>query len=300
MDIKSVDLNLLYVFDVMLRCRSVTQTAVAIGLSQPATSGAIARLRLLFDDPLFVKAGSDMKPTARAMALADPVRLVIETVKGQILQSSVFDPLKSTRTFTVLMPDIGEMAFLPRVFEYFAVHAPLIDLRARSVPPGAASATLQAGEAELAVGFFPDLQTAGFLQQRLFKTDYVCIACEKNSSVGSKMTIKDFLAAKHAVVRPEGREHLFESFLRRRRLNRRVAVEVSHFMSLVAIIPGTDLIAVVPTEIADEIRQHVPIKRSALPLRPPSVDVLQFWHQRFHKDPANIWLRQIFKTLFQR
>jgi DNA-binding transcriptional LysR family regulator len=300
MDIKTADLNLLYIFEVMLQQRSVTRTAEVIGLSQPATSGAIARLRLMFDDPLFVKSGQEMKPTARAMALAEPVRLVMETVKSRILQDSTFDPAVSTRTFTVLMPDIAEMAFIPRVFSYLAEHAPQVDLRARSIPPSEASAVLEAGEAELAVGFFPDLQTTGFFQQRLFKTSYVCIACAQNTSASMRISLKEFLLADHVVVRPEGREHLFEGFLRQRRLSRRVALEVSHFMSLIAILPGTRLLAVVPVQVADAIAEHIAIKRSVIPLKAPQIDVLQFWHQRFHKDPGNVWFRDIVRKLYQR
>ncbi len=300
MDIKTADLNLLYIFEVMLQQRSVTRTAEVIGLSQPATSGAIARLRLMFDDPLFVKSGQEMKPTARAMSLAEPVRLVMETVKSRILQDSTFDPAVSTRTFTVLMPDIAEMAFIPRVFSYLAVHAPHVDLRARSIPPSEASAVLEAGEAELAVGFFPDLQTTGFFQQRLFKTSYVCIACAQNTAASTRISLKEFLSAGHVVVRPEGREHLFEGFLRQRRLSRRVALELSHFMSLIAILPGTRLLAVVPVQVADAIAEHIAIKRSVIPLRAPQIDVLQFWHQRFHKDPGNMWFREIVRKLYQR
>jgi len=113
MDIRSIDLNLLVIFDAMARLRSVNKTAEAVGLSQPATSGALARLRLLFDDALFVRAGSQMEPTPRALELAPVVRRVLQTIEAEVLQQAGFDPARADRSFTILTPDIGEVAFLP-------------------------------------------------------------------------------------------------------------------------------------------------------------------------------------------
>lgn len=118
--------------------------------------------------------------------------------------------------------------------------------------------------------------------------------------MGANPTIKEFLAAKHVVVRPEGRQHLFESFLLERRLQRRIAVEVSHFMSLLEILPGSDLISTIPTNLAETLARYIKIKMIKLPMRPPTIDVFQFWHQRYQKDPGNAWLRQQFHQLFQQ
>ena len=162
MDIRAIDMNLLVVFDAMIEHRSVTRAGEAIGLSQPAMSAAVARLRAWFDDPLFVKTGAEMKPTPRALELAPPVRRVIETVKGEILQRAGFDPGKTDRTFTIITPDIGEVNFLPKLLARLSVSAPGAQLRtiARSRP--AAAEALESGLAELAVGYFPDLGSQAF------------------------------------------------------------------------------------------------------------------------------------------
>jgi DNA-binding transcriptional LysR family regulator len=300
MDIRSVDLNLLVVLDAMARHRSVSRTAEAIGLSQPATSAALARLRQLFDDALFVRTGAHMEPTPRAQELAPLVRRVIDTIGNEILQRKAFDPALAERRFTVLTPDIGEVTFLPGVLRRLRVEAPQVQLLAISKPREAAAQALESGEADLAVGFFPDLQKAGFYQQRLFKTSYTCIACASHPHVGEHMTLRQFLAARHVVVRPDGREHQFDRFLEDKGCHREMTLQLSHFMSLLALLPGSDLIATVPDDIARAVGHHVPLRRIGLPFKPPQIEVQQYWHRRQHDDPANRWLRQLFHAVNRR
>jgi len=300
MDIKSIDLNLILVFDALIRLRSVTRAADAVGLSQPATSAALARLRVQFGDQLFVRTGQEMKPTPLALELAEPVRTVIETVSAKILRLSTFDPATSERSFTILTPDIGEVAFIPLIAEQCARQAPGISLRSRSIPRENAAAALESGQADLAIGFFPDLRRTGFFQQRLFRARYVCIACRSNPLSRGALDVKKFLAAKHVVVRPDGRDHQFEKFLQKRSLTRRVTLELAHFMSLMGVLPDTDLIATVPQQIADVIAEYIDIAIMDVPLHPPAIDVQQFWHSRFNKDPGNVWLRALTHGLLQR
>ena len=136
MDMRAIDLNLLTVFDAMIEHRSVTRAAESLGLSQPAMSAAVGRLRVWFNVPLFVKTGAEMKATPRAIALAKPVRNVIETVRGEILQQSGFDPEKADRTFTVMTPDIGEVNFSPKLLAQIVLGAPLARLRDITIAPG--------------------------------------------------------------------------------------------------------------------------------------------------------------------
>ena len=298
MDIRSIDMNLLVVFDAMIEHRSVTRAAEAIGLSQPAMSAAVSRLRGWFDDPLFVKTGAEMKATPRALALAKPVRSVIDTIKGEILQRSGFDPAKTDRTFTIITPDIGEVNFLPRLLARIAETAPGAKLRAISKSRPAAAEALEAGAAELAIGYFPDLHRAGFFRQKLFDSPHVCIVRAAHPGVGAKLTLKQYMALSHVVVQPEGREHVFELFLRQRGIKRRVLLELSHFMSLLPVIESSDLIATVPSDLAAVCSRYGNIRRVEVPIKSPVIAVHQFWHRRFHKDPANIWMRGVVQSLF--
>jgi DNA-binding transcriptional LysR family regulator len=284
----------------MARLRSVNKAAEALALSQSATSGALARLRAVFDDQLFVRTASQMEPTPRALELAPVVHRVVQTIQSEILQQSAFDPARAERSFTILTPDIGEVAFLPGVLRRLREEAPHVRLHAVSRPRAAAADALEQGEAELAVGFFPDLQRAGYFQQALFMSTYTCIACSRHTAAGSRMTLKQYLSARHIVVRPDGREHLLDRFLDDKGWQRHVTLELSHFMSLVVLLPGSDLIATVPQDIATVVGRHVAIKEIALPFRPPQLQLQQYWHRRMQNDPANRWLRGLFYDVNRR
>lgn len=300
MDIRSVDLNLLVVFDAMLKHRSVTRAGEALGLSQPAMSAAVARLRALFDDPLFVRSGAQMSPTTRATELGTSIRQIVQTIESAILQPAAFDPLTSRRSFTLLTPDIAEMNFLPRLLAHLAEQAPQVSLKTLAMPRHAAATTLESGAAELAIGYFPDLQKAGFYQQRLLRSAHVCLLRKAHAGIGRKLTMKQFLAAAHAVVKPDGREHVFERFLQQKGIERRVVVELSHFMSLLPIVENSDLIATVPKDLADFFVRHGAVRYVETPMKSPVIDVHLFWHQRFQKDPAHAWLRKVVFELFRR
>ncbi len=298
MELASVDLNLLVVFDAMVTHRSVTLAGQALGLSQPAMSAAVARLRTLLDDPLFVRSDWQMKPTPRALELAEPVRRIMEVVKTDVLQRTRFEPDTTSRTFTVVTPDIGESNFLPGLIQRFAQDAPNARLRTIAQPRVAAAQALESGLADLAVGYFPDLQRTGFYQQKLFDNPHVCLLRCGHPAIGERITLKEYLAASHAVVRPEGREHVFEQFMQQRGLRRNVLIELSHFMSLLPVLEQTDLIATVPSDLASVCTRYGTLRQVDAPLKSPVIAVHQFWHALAHRDPANVWLRGVVKTLF--
>lgn len=298
MDISRVDLNLLVVFEALLEHQSVTRAGAAIGLSQPAMSAALAKVRLLFGDPLFVRAGGGVKPTVRAEALADPVRRVLQSVRSDVLPKARFDPRTTTRTFTLITPDIGEVAFLPRLLARLGEAAPRADVRTLAMPPPEIERALERGRADLALGLFPDLTKAGFYQQRLFRNSFICIAAAGRGAVSEPLTLKKFLEAAHAVVSPEGRTHdLFERELKKRGCVRRVRLEIPHYLSLPAIIEASALIATVPRDVGAAFARVAKLRL----LEPPvnvSFDVKQYWHERAHKDPVSVWLRQMINELF--
>lgn len=298
MDLARLDLNLLVVFDAMMTRRSVTLAGESIGLSQPAMSAAVARLRAAFDDPLFVRSGAQMKPTPRALELADPVRNVLEQVRRDIVQRPRFSPETTDRTFTLIMPDIGEINFVPRLLARLSEAAPKARLKTITRPRAAAAEALESGAAELAIGYFPDLQTAGFFQQKLFDNRHVCIVRRDHPTIGESLTLKAYLAASHAFVRPEGRQHLYEQFLQQRGLQPRQVLELAHFMSLLEVIEASDLIATVPLDVARVCVRHGNIRQLEVPIDAPVIPVYQFWHGLFHKDPANQWLRGVVQALF--
>lgn len=298
MDIVDIDLNVLRVFEAMIRHQSVTRAGAALGLSQPAMSAALAKLRAQLGDPLFVRTGHGMRPTPHALGLAGAVRSVLETVRTEILQKRAFNPMTSRRQFTLITPDIGEVVFVPRILAYTQSHAPGVSLTSVAIPFPAAREALESGSADLAVGYFPDLAKAGFFQQRLFRNSFVGMVRADHPSIGQRLTLPQFLAASHAFVRPAGRVHLFERFLAERGVEVDVRVRLSHFSSLPAVVGRSDLIAAVPRDIARVFAQLGHLRVVELPIQPRPFDVKQHWHARVKADPAHAWLRSAIRELF--
>jgi DNA-binding transcriptional LysR family regulator len=299
MDIIDLDLNLLRVIDAMLQTRKVTEAAVQLNLSQPALSFALGKLRKLFDDPMFVRTAQGMQPTPLALQMAGPVHEVMELVRTEILQRSTFDPRTTERTFTLSLSDAGEMVFLPRLLRSLQRSAPAASASSAQLPPRELERAMEVGDIDLAVGYFPDLTKEGFYQQRLFAQPFVCIMRANHPAIGNKLSLKEFLSASHAVVRPEGRsQEIFERALAARGLKRRVVLSIPHFMSVPFIIMESDLIVTVPLAVGQSFARMANLKMFPLPIPMPDVDLKQHWHARFHRDPVNRWLRGLVHDVF--
>jgi DNA-binding transcriptional LysR family regulator len=298
LNIADLDLNVLVVFDAMLQHQSVTRAGQALDLSQPAMSSALAKMRSQLGDPLFVRTGHGMRPTPRAQQLAEPVKKILEMVRADVLQQPAFDPARAKRVFTIITPDIGETVFMPKILEYTQQHAPGIAIRSVAISSEGTGEALELGRADLAIGYFPDLAKAGYYQQRLFKNTFVCIVNADHPRIHANPTMAQFLAESHAIVRPAGRTHLFEKYLDSQNIKLDVRVELSHFSSLLTIITSSDLVGTVPRDIGHVFAGLANVRMVDPPLQPPSFHLMQHWHTLVHTDPANIWLRQMVKSLF--
>ncbi|MDB5405970.1 MAG: LysR family transcriptional regulator [Rhodospirillales bacterium] len=300
MDLKDIDLNLLVVFDALVDARSVTVAGRNLGLSQPAMSYALGKLRHTFNDPLFVRIRNEMLPTPRAAELAAAVRSILGQVKTELLQYLDFVPAKTRRTFTLCMSDIGEMVFLPTLTRVLFEEAPEASLNAVYMDPAALVEAMEAGTVDLAMGYFPDLQNAGLYQQLLSTSGFLCVARSDNSYVKGKLTLARFLDAPHVAVHAAGRSReLFDRTMAKAGHRRSIPVTVPHFLSLLELVPRTDLIATVPTVLAEYMSRIADTKMHPLPMPSPRFAVKQFWHRRFHADPANRWIRGVVRRLFQ-
>src|SRR3990172_8075035 len=282
MDIRKVDLNLLVVFDMLLRLQSVTKTAEALGMSQPAMSLALNKLRAAFGDPLFVRGSRGLSPTPRAEQLAVPVQHVLDQIKNDVLRQPNFDPATTERTFTFNMADVGELVFLPRLRAHLQAVAPGANIRTVSTPPGQLAEALQAGEVDLAIGYFPGLQGAVIYQQRLFSHSFVCIVRKDHPVFRSQITKKRFLEAQHVGVDQEGKSHeLFEETLAAQGLTRRVALSIPHFLAIPLVVAESDLIVTVPYAIGASFAKMANLKMLRPPLPGGQPEGKEHWHARF-------------------
>lgn len=302
----SFDLNLLRVLVALHQCRSVSKAAEALGLSQPATSLALGRLRKRFDDPLFVRSPAGMLPTPRCNELANSSAAALSEIDARVLHRSTFDPATSQRDFVVTMADVGELHFLPRLMAHIGREAPRCNLRCESFATQDIGAALEEGRCDLAMGFFPNLERPPLYVQQLFMHTLACLVRKGHPTVRtSHITLQQFLELPHAVVHPMGRSHeLFETLLKRKKVHRRVQLTSVHFLSVPAIVSATDLIVTVPRSVADYYAELEGLRIVEPPVNIKPYPLKQFWHPRFHADPALKWLResvaQIFGTSLER
>ncbi|PWB39795.1 MAG: LysR family transcriptional regulator [Rhodocyclales bacterium] len=297
---KDFDLNLLRVVVALYDAGSVGRAAQALGMSQPAMSAALARLRKAFGEPLFVRTARGMSPTARAHALAAGAREVLARIADDVLSEASFDPASASATFTIAMSDVGEMVFLPKILESLQREAPHAVVRSVSLPPARLEQALESGEADLAVGYFPDLKSSAFFQQRLFTHRFVCLLRADHPIRGRRLTLEQFLSLGHAVVRAEGRsQEIFEKYLERKKIARRIVLLTPHFMSIPTIIGKTDLVVTLPHAIGlffSQAGANIKVMEPPLPI--PRIELRQHWHRNAHHDPKNKWLRRLVAGLF--
>jgi len=294
------DLRLLPIAFALYDELSVSRAARALNMSQPAVSRALRKLRAVFNDPLFIRGATGVTPTPRAHALVRETRPLVELLEESLLSEENFDPALSTRTISVALSDVGELVFLPRLLERFRAHVPQCAVRSVALPPAQLAHGLERGEIDLAVGYFPDLKRPSFLQQRLFTHHFACLIRACHPQRNARLSLRDFLDLEHAVVRAEGRsQEIFERFLARRGIRRRVVLLTPHFLSIPIVIARSDLVATVPHALALYFARLSPdLAFTRPPFDIAGFDVKQHWHRRFDQDPRSRWLREQVANLF--
>jgi DNA-binding transcriptional LysR family regulator len=298
MNLRNLDLNLLRVLDAVLRERSVTAAAGRLGLTQPAVSNALARLRAAFGDALFVRTPSGMAPTPLARELDDPVRQSLLLIESALAHGRGFDPATSKREFRLHMSDLGEVSFLPRLVEHVRQRAPGVYLETLGLPLEAIDEALASGALDIAVGFLPGLATQ-VRRRRLFRDPYVCLMRSDHPRIGSRLTRKLFLEASHTLVSSIGSGHrVVEEALERNGIMRRIALRVPHFTVVPMVLARTDLLLTLPSQVARAYEADGRFKSLPVPLPIPPAEVAVHWHERFERDAGNRWLRELMVKLF--
>ncbi len=297
MNVQAIDLNLMRVFDAVLRDRSVTVAARHLGLTQPAVSNALARLRAQLEDALFVRTPSGMDATPFARELAQPVRQALALLESALSHGPGFDPATSTRAFRFYMSDLGQIEFLPPLVERAQRVAPGVRLEAVALEVEDIGDALAAGALDLAVGFLPGLGTP-VRRQPLFRDPYVCLMRADHPAIGARLTRKVFLDQSHALVSYKGGHRVIEEALERAGLARKIALRVPHFTVVPMVLERTDLILTLPARVARVYQQRGDFKALPPPVPIAPADVAVHWHARFERDPGNRWLRETIVDLF--
>ena len=298
---KTPDLNLLRIAFALYDELSVSRAARLLGMSQPAVSMALRRMRETFNDPLFLRVPTGIAPTPRAHALVRMARPLVDRLHHDLFKEDTFDPATTTGRFTIALSDVGEVSYLPRLLQLLREHAPLCSVRSVSVPPPQLAHDLEKGDIDLAVGYFPTLNSKNFRQRKLWTHHFACVMRADHPRRADRITLKDYLAMEHIVVQGEGRsQEVLERFLSRRRVRRRVVLETPNFLSIPTIVARSDLVATVPQAVAGYFASMSPrLAMATPPFDLTGYDLKQHWHRRFDKEPRNRWLRQQFEQMFK-
>ena len=298
MELSEIDLNLLVLFHHLMIERRVSKVAENMGLTQPAVSNALAKLRRSFGDELFLRTSGGMVPTPFAEQLGEPVGYALGMIHSGLNQRTEFTPATLKRTITLGMTDIGEIVFLPALLERLGREAPGVTLNTVRNHATNLRDDMEAGKVDLAIGLLPQLK-AGFFQRRLFSQRYVCLFRQGHVLDRPKLTLADYKAAEHLVIVAAGTGHgKVDELIQKAGIERVVRLSVPHFVSVGHILQSTALVATVPERLAFKLTAPFGLTLRTHPVKLPEAPINVFWHAKVHREPANQWLRRVVFELF--
>lgn len=294
MNIRDIDLNLLVFLDALLRERSVTRAAQSMGISQPAMSNALRRLRALLDDPVLVRTARGMQPTARAEALQRPVRAALTQMEAAIGPNRAFEPDTAERLFTILITDYAASVLLPHVVNVLEREAPNIALNILNAGTDAID-QIEAGEADFLVSRLGRLP-ANFHQQKLWSDHLACLIRKDHPALvaaGGELTLEAFLEQKHILITQTGVGlSRIDDALADQGLSRRISVLTRHYQLPRELVANSDMIVSLPRRIARYQARHLGLAVLDPPVELPEFQIGIAWGALDHQDVAHRWLRE--------
>jgi len=301
-NLRGIDLNLLVVFDALMAERHVTRAARHNGLSQPAMSKALNRLRHLFGDRLFERRDGRMEPTSRALELSGPIHTALSDISRTLTLRDTFDPGQVFATVRVATIDLHQTTLLPALVAAVRRDAPGLDLQIRTIERQRLHEQLAAGELDLAIA--PPLPGIRELRADPLWKDRLVTLIGQNNPLPVPMTLDVYAAAAHVVdaghvqVAPDGQGiSLVDSILAARGLRRRIAVVLPSSAGVPFVVAATDLIATLPSRIARDIAVVPDVRVVPAPLPQVEVSPHLIWHPRTHNSPLRAWLRTLIKRI---
>jgi DNA-binding transcriptional LysR family regulator len=287
-----IDLNLFTVFEAIYREGNISRAASALNLSQPAISHSLAKLRVHFDDPLFVRKGNQMRPTALAKNVIADVRESLRQLQLSLVQSRQFEPQSSRKFCTVSMHSALEATYLPLFMEQISAQAPFINLTSNRVRRSELENKLASGDIDLAIDIL--LPVNDSILHRQVKQDKLVVVARKDHPLFLKpLTLEEYLEQTHVLVSARTSGPSIEDFeLGRLGLQRKIGLRCQHLFSASRVIANSNMLLTLPENTAQMYSELLELSIMPIPVDLPSIDVHLYWHVNVDKDPANIWLRE--------
>src|SRR5450759_2545305 len=304
MNFRQLDLNLLRVLCAIYRLGSVTEAGRQLALSQSATSNALARLRVFFDDELFVRSARGLNPTSKAARIVPALMAQLHSLESTVMSPEGFVAASSTIHWRLSLSDLGEMMFLPLLAQAFRDDSPHSQLSNVSVAALQVSAALDAHDIDLAIGILSPGHNS-IASERLFQERFVAITASdwqpQSSRISAGLSARQLASVSLAVASPAATFHgSVDLMLTKLKLNDRIVLRARHYAALPELVTGTDLVAIVPLMYANSLSPRYAVRIWELPDHGPSYDVSMLWHQSATHDLAHTWLRSLVRRLFQR
>jgi DNA-binding transcriptional LysR family regulator len=295
MSLRDVDLNLLVTLEALLRERNVTRAGQVLGASQPAMSAALARLRDMFGDQLLMRVGREYRLTPLARDLIGPLQATLASLEATLERRTSFDPQTSSREFKIAASDYAFSVLAPKLLAHFSEVAPSVRLHLR-VADAASARKLASGRLDLSIQ--PSGVMPNFPAETLFKDSWVCAVWSGNKNVSDPMTLEEWSALPHACF-AFGRTGivLIDLLLGPLAEMRKRQVLSESFLTLPLILPGTRLMAMLPSRIAALFARSTDIRLVKPPKPVPSFSEAMTWNSLYDNDPAHVWLRQQLKLV---
>jgi DNA-binding transcriptional LysR family regulator len=300
--ISTLDFQSLLVFQALMQNRQVTKAAASLDISQPTFSRRLSKMRERFDDPLFVRTQHSMEPTPYALTIAEAVSEIVHLYHTSLSGVSHFDPETSQWNFKIAASEIGHCILFPPLLNYIKTAAPSVKLTAINLGIKSLIDVLEHGNVDLAFGSFPKLY-AGIYEQTIYVDEYVCLVWATNNKYGNKISAEEYAQAQHIVVSAEGLDHAHnevEREIRNALVTDNVRVVAQSFVVGIALAQNSDLVITLPARSAEVFGMQNNFRALKLPFSLPPFKVRQYWHERFHKDPANRWLRNHVADIFKQ
>ncbi|HEY4542948.1 MAG TPA: LysR family transcriptional regulator [Noviherbaspirillum sp.] len=294
MQLRDIDLNLLVAFTVLVAEAHVSRAAQRLGISQSSTSLALAKLRVMFKDPILVKAGNAMAPTERALRLLPQVEALLHEVEALVQDSAPFDPAKSKDRITMIITDYIDFVVMPRLMTELARQAPDISLKLVGPNPMRIGEVMSNGQVDVSITYFP-VPPENVRVRPLFSDRMVAMARNEHPLFRETLTLEKFCAYGHVAIEPgEGAtmyNALVDNALRDTGLARRIVLSKPTFLGVPFVVAQTDLIAILPERVARQFTTLAPIRLFEPPMQMEPFNVVLMWHDRTHHSPLHQWFR---------
>ena len=301
MDPDDISLRHLRVLRLLLETGSLTRAAEILETTQPTVSKVLARLRAYFDDPLFVRVGPAMHPTPKAVALGPPLEELLTASAAIRSSGASFDPESSSREFSVVVTDVGMIAMLPQIIAHLERTGRGLRLKAVPFDARQLETRLEAGEADIALGAFPDAPPT-MRRQRLYADPYVSVARKGHPRLAALAHGDGFFRERHVVVTSSNAGHaahrLLDRALKSEFAADRVLVRVPSFVTSAFVASSTDALATLPARLAECLAAKLGLVVFPTPLALPPIEIGQLWHERMDHDPAHRWFRRAIHAVF--